>query len=192
MKEEAQGCVILLLLLCGFVAAFAADQGMFYTTGKQWFDSCWTAQHSKRQAASPEEAVSWGKCEKTAAFAVFEAGFMFADDPGQSITGPARAVAAACPSSWSDLPIGGIAVLGVNLVEQDGGPSFLDRFTPASRLIGRAYRKKWPGCPAARLANHFPRLVPKPGGEFGWDGPCQPCVVEERARAARPATDVDS
>ena len=187
MKEESLGLAVLLLLLCGIVAAVAAQKGAFYTTGKQWFDSCWTAQNSKRQAASPDEAVSWGKCEKIASSAIYDAGFVFAGT--DSLTAPSRAVAAACPSGWSDLPLGGVAVLGVNLVASDGGPSVRDRFTPARDLIVRAFVHRWPRCPLVRAQNNFPKLVEGAGGEFAWERPCEPCQLEERARQAKPPED---
>lgn len=183
MEHEGSGWAAgVVLVICGAIA-YAASTGAFYVTGKQWFDSCWTAQHSQRQANSPEEAVSWGSCEKTASSAIFNAGFMFAEDRSEAITPPVRAIADVCPNGGTDLPLGGVAVLGVDLVQDEGGPRFRDRFTPARELIVRAFRRHWPNCPAGRVANHFPILIEKPGGEFGWNGRCAPCEAEKRARA---------
>lgn len=186
MGREGSGWAVLIVIGIAIAFAFAANASMFYTTGSQWFDSCWTAQHAQRKAKSADEAVSWGQCEKTASTAIFDAGFMFGIDRTEAITQPARAVAGACPSSLSDLPIGGVAVLGVGLVSDNGGPSFIDRFTPAGSLIVRAFRQRWPSCPSVRMANHFPKLVERPSGQFDWEHPCEPCQVEGRARAARP------
>ena len=164
------------------VLTLSAQAGAFYTTGKQWFESCWTLKNAKRSAATPDEAVAWKQCEPLAERAIYEAGFIFVGDRSEAITPAAKAVNAACPSSWSDVPISGINRLAIEMIEIEGGPKLMDRFLPAEFLIRRTFESKWPNCVTVRRAQGFP-AVTKQGDEWKFKGTCRPCEAEASAQA---------
>ena len=161
------------------IAAWVAQTGMIYQTGQQWYETCWTSIHAKREANTAQEAKAWRQCSPLAEESVFNAGYIFAGQP--PITAPSKALADACPGSWSDLPLGGIHVLVVRLIEEQGGPTLIEGFQPAEQLIVRAFKTKWPKCPKARHDNGFPKLV-RLGERWHFDGRCRPCAVEDVAR----------
>lgn len=169
------------LLIVAGALAWAAHSGIFYQTGKEWFDTCWTAQHSKDGPKTPEEAAAWGKCNFTTNKSLFDAGFAYSGNPEYAVTPQLKAMVKACPSNYSDIPLDGIDRLAVRMVEQHGGATFVDGFLPASSLIVKTFETRWPDCPAVRSANGFPKLVEK-DGDFGWETPCQPCQAEQAAR----------
>ena len=155
---------------------------MFYQTGQQWFDSCWALGNAKRNPATPQEAVAWKQCEPVTERAVYEAGFVFGGDPEKEITPAAKAITAACPSNWIDMPIGGAFLLAVGLIEKQGGPRLVDRFMPPESIVAHAFKSRWPGCPSARAANGFPKIVLK-GDTWDFESPCKPCAEEKAAQA---------
>lgn len=163
------------------VGAWMTHAGVFYQTGQQWFESCWTKTNQQRDPATPQEAVAWQQCEPLTMSAVYRAGFVFGGDPERELTPAAKAVTAACPSNWTDMPIGGIHVLAVKLIEEQGGPRFEDRFLPPGKLVTHAFMSKWPQCPAVRVANGFPKIV-NHGGTWDFEVPCKPCEEEAAAR----------
>lgn len=175
-----RGFVLVVLIALG---AWAAQTGVFYQTGQQWFDSCWARSNLKRDPTTPQEAIAWKQCEPVTETAVYEAGFIFGGDPQKEITPAARAIIAACPSNWSDIPIGGAFRLAVGLIEKQGGPRFVDRFIPPESLVTNAFKSQWPGCPNARVANGYPKIVRK-SETWDFEVPCKPCAEEKAARAS--------
>ena len=174
------GFILVVLISLG---VWLAQSGVFYQTGRLWFDSCWTLKNAKRDPLTPQEAIAWKQCEPVTEKAVYEAGFIFGGDPKKEITPAAKAITAACPSNWSDIPIGGAFFLPVQLIERQGGPRLVDRFMPPESLVAHAFKSKWPGCPAARVANGYPKIVRK-GDAWDFESPCKPCAEEKSARAS--------
>lgn len=179
MDDDSAAPAISLLMLAAAIS-WAIHAGWFYQTGSQWFDACWRAKHSTSGPQTPDEAVSWGKCKYTTEKSLFDAGFVFAGNPAYAVTPELKAVVNACPSNYSDIPMSGPQFLAVDMAEEQGGPNILDKFLPASLLIVRAFKTKWPECPAVRLANGFPKIV-EVRGSFQWAAPCKPCEAEQAA-----------
>jgi hypothetical protein len=170
-----------LIILLGLGAAYGSYNGWFYQTGQQWFDSCWSSIHSQGTAKTPAEAIAWQQCEPEAKGALFDAGYVFAGNPQYAATPELKAVNTACPSNFTDIPMGGVNVLAVDLIQKDGGPGILDKLAPPDRMIVRAFNKRWPNCASTRAANGFPRLVRK-GDDWDWSEPCKPCEAEKAAK----------
>ena len=119
--------------------------------------------------------------------ALFEAGYIFSGDPEYAVTPELKAVSRSCPSNFSNIPIGGVQLLALDMIEQDGGTTFVDRFMKPDSMIVRTFNKKWPNCSAARLANGFPKIVMN-NGEWKFEAPCTPCEAEEKARNSQNST----
>jgi len=64
-----------------------------------------------REANSPEQAAEWATCDETAKTAVYRHGFVFAGNADYAVTPQLKAVRAACPSMYSDVPLTGIWAL---------------------------------------------------------------------------------
>ncbi|MCO8590314.1 hypothetical protein [Burkholderia multivorans] len=159
------------------------QKGWFYETGAQWFDSCWAQVHANgRSASTPEEAVTWAQCEPIAQKAVYGAGYIFSGLPEKATTPQLKAIGTACPSNWTDMPLGGMGVLAVDLVEKQGGPQLLDRFLPANHLIVHAFEKQWPQCPSVRVSNGFPKVVQQADGAWKFESHCIPCEAETHSQ----------
>lgn len=154
-----------------------AQTGILYQTGHQWFESCWTQINEKRAPATPEEAIAWKQCEPVAEKAIYEAGFIFGGSPEKAQTAASKAVLDACPSNWTDVPIGGIRYLAIRLVEEQGGTRLVDRFIPPEWLVAHVVQTKWPRCADTRAANGYPRIV-KRGDTWDFETPCIPCEAE--------------
>jgi hypothetical protein len=165
-------------LIVAVTVAWATYAGLFFQTGQQWFESCWTAQNSKRSPTTATESVAWKQCEPVAEGSAYKAGFVFVGT--SQITTPMQAVARACPSLWADVPIGGLHLLVVDIVEKAGGPDLVDRFIPPDRMIEEAFLSRWPNCPTVRAASGFPKIVKK-GDRWDFEVPCKPCEAEKNA-----------
>ena len=175
IDEIAPGFFVLAAL-----GAALAYFGVFYQTGDQWFQSCWPAQHANRAPTSPEESIAWAQCSEVTQRALFNSGFIFAGNPEHAVTPELKAVVSACPSNYSDIPLGGAHILAVDFIEKDGGPRLFDKFTPPDQMIVRVFKSRWPNCQAVRLANNIPKLV-KQGEGWGFESPCKPCEAEKKA-----------
>src|SRR5882672_9724914 len=127
-KTTVDGGTFFVIVFVLGLALAAAYSGWLYQTGQQWFENCWQAQHSPEGPKTPRQAVSWGTCEQTTKRALFNAGFVFAGNPQFAVTPELKALVQACPSNYSDVPIGGPHLIAVDLVVQRGGPDLLDRF----------------------------------------------------------------
>lgn len=176
---------VLAVVLVGAVslAVFLCNQGAFYQTGAQYYDTCWQKAHAgDKEANSPQQAAAWATCDDTANEAIYTAGFVFAGDDEHSITPAFRAVQNACPTAAID------PEYAVGLIQDSGGPRLLDHFVPASVIIRRVFRAKWPTCTSVVAANGLPGLV-KRNDEWIWEKPCLPCQAEEKAEQAAKAKD---
>lgn len=174
-------CAIVILAA---IAAWAAYAGAFYQTGQDWYNACWTSQHARRAAETPQESITWSRCEPVTLRAFFGAGFIAPGEAARAVTQAERAVAQACPSSYSDVPIGGLSFLAVRLIEASGGPTFTDRFLPVDSMIARAFKERWPQCQATRIASGYPKVI-QIGDKWDYETPCKPCETEMAARSGR-------
>jgi hypothetical protein len=171
----------LVLILIGFGLSYT---GLFYQTGAQYYDVCWRKAHANgREPESPEQAARWSKCESTANAALFGAGFVFSGNPQYATTPQLKALIAACPSNYRDIPITGAWFLAVQLIEDSGGPKLEDKFGPASEPIVRVFQTKWPSCVTVAEQNGFPKIVRQPDGAWAFQSPCIPCKPEQEAIA---------
>lgn len=169
-----------LAFIVAIAIAWMAQAGMFYQTGNQWFQACWTQKYEKRSPANSDESIAWAKCEPATQRAVFNSGFFPSGNPADAITPELKALVKACPSNYSDIPMFGMNLLAVDIVEKSGGPNFIDRFLPPDSMIARAFKSRWPNCPAIREANGFPKIVLR-GEAWELDSPCKPCEAEKKA-----------
>ncbi len=158
--------------------------GVFYQTGAQYYDTCWRKAHANgHDPDSPEQAARWSKCEATANAALFGAGFVFSGNPEYATTPQLKALIAACPSNYTDIPITGAWFLAVQLIEDSGAPKLEDKFGPASVPIVRVFQRKWPSCASVAAQNGFPKIVRQQDGSWAFESPCLPCKPEEEAIA---------
>jgi hypothetical protein len=168
------------LLIVAVAIAALCYSGVFYETGAQFYEACWQKSHAKgAEPGSPEQAARWASCESTADRALFGAGFIFAGNPTNAVTPQLKAVGAACPNAYNQIPVGGAWILAVEYIQNDGGASFADRFSSAGATVLRVFGSRWPSCATTAAANGFPRLVNR--GTDGWvyETPCIPCKAEE-------------
>lgn len=171
------------ILLAILAAAALAYSGVFYDTGQQYDETCWAKKAKANEkpldleepkASSPSQAIMWAKCEVETQRAVYRGGLIFAgraDDSDRE----AVALVKACPSSWSDVPMGGAYYLTVDLIEQQGGPRLADRFLPARRMIERVWKTRWPRCDSERRRQGYPQIVESSQGNFQWARSCPKC-----------------
>lgn len=158
-----------------------ASKDYFYQTGQQWFESCWSyTKSTDHTPKSPAEESAWQQCEPEIRRALFDAGYIFGGNPDYAVTPELKAVEAACPNGWSEIPMSGVNVMAIDLITRDGGPQFLDKFLPPDRMIVRTFNKRYPNCNAERAKNGFPKIVPK-GDDFDWSEPSKPCEAEKAA-----------
>jgi hypothetical protein len=167
------------VIIAGAVVWFL-QSGIPYQTGQQWFYSCWASQHSRHPPINSNEAKAWARCTYVAKKALFDAGFVFSGNPKYAVTPSLKAIHNACPSNYSDIPIGGVDILAVSLIQQTAGDTFIDRFIPPDSMIVRAFKSKWPNCPSVRLTAGFPKIVEK-NGEWVYETRCVPCEAEKKA-----------
>ena len=177
MSEEALGT----LALVGIVAAATAGYlGAFGQSGSDYFQACWErrvaqtkAKFGDVQAQTPQQAIAWAGCERISKKAIYDAGFIFAGGKNRDVED--EKIAAVCPSSWSDVPMGGTYMLTVKLIEDRGGPKFWDKFLPADFMIKRVWEERWPKCAAERERQQYPKIVEQQSGAFEWSRPCARC-----------------
>jgi hypothetical protein len=171
--------IVWVILIAGGAALYA---GLFYQTGQQWFDACWAKANANGQSAkSPEEAIAWAQCEETTNRALFNAGYTFSGNPEYAVTPALKLIVASCPSNFNDIPIGGVDLLAVSLVQSGGGPRLADRFLPPDHMILRAFNAKWPTCIDARDRTGIPKIVKQQNGEWAFASRCEPCEAEKKA-----------
>ena len=169
-------------ILAGLIGIFllfwVLQSGILFQTGYQWHQACWLAQNSgNRSPQTAEEATAWAQCAPVARRALFEAGYLFSGNPEYAVTPALKALTQACPSSYSEIPVGGVHLLVVKMLQNAGGPNLLDRFMPVDSMIVRTFNSRWPDCNLERTRNGFPRIVMK-NREWGWETPCKTCEPE--------------
>src|SRR5205823_6274177 len=132
--------VLLLLLLLGISAGVAAYHGMFYITGSQFYEACSQRQAKEKNdddfkevgADNPSQAALWGRCTPIMGETMGNAGFAIGSSSPQA-TEDAKALASACPDAHTDMPVFPKFwyAVAVDAIENNGGPSFIDRIAPA-------------------------------------------------------------
>jgi hypothetical protein len=153
------------LLVLAAIAAYVASSGWFYSTGRQWYEQCYARSVAEGDSfvapvtKDPYQAVAWANCEDDARRAVFGTGFVFVGQISDVSTPAEHSLAEVCPSSWTDVPVGGVYLLALRTMQDSRRPNLLDRFLPASRTIAEAFSKRWPKCAGERLRLGFPRIV---------------------------------
>jgi len=75
------------------------------------------------------------------------AGFAIGSSSPQA-TEDAKALASACPDAFTEMPVFPKFwyTVAVDVIEENGGPSLIDRVAPAGWLIERAMKARWPRC----------------------------------------------
>jgi hypothetical protein len=152
------GALSIVLLLVGIGAGVAAYKGMFYVTGSQYYEACWErrAEEKKRQdfkeaeGNNPSQAVLWASCTPIMADSMDKAGFAIGSSAANA-PADAKALASDCPDAFAEMPAIPTYwyLVAVDVIEKNGGPTLIDRVAPASWLIERAVKARWPRCIAA-------------------------------------------
>jgi hypothetical protein len=185
---------VALTVLGLIVAAVLGYAGAFGTTGAQWYEACWEKSVRQREnwtkgkeplSSDGHRALIWADCDVEAERGAYAMGMIFHRSffvPDHTTHPEAFALALACPSDKRDVPIGGLYLLALDLVQKQRGPSFFDRFLPARFMIGRAMKRRWPSCSRERKLQGYPKIVEKAPGRFDFEKPCVPCA---RAGSAR-------
>jgi hypothetical protein len=169
------------LLFVAGVVAVCCYTGLFYQTGAQYYDVCWRKLHANgKEPDSPELAAKWASCESTTDEAFYGAGYIFAGNPQYAVTPQLKAVQGACPNAYTEVPIGGMWIEVVNMIEGSGGARTEDKFASAKSTVLRVLGTKWSSCPSVARQNGFPPLV-KVNEDWTFAGPCIPCKAEEAA-----------
>jgi hypothetical protein len=163
------------------VIALCCYTGLFYQTGAQYYDVCWKKMHANgKEPDSPELAAKWASCDTTTDDAFHGAGFIFAGNPIYAVSPQLKAVQRACPNGYSEVPIGGMWLEIVQMIQDSGGPSAADKFSNAKTTVLRMLNSKWPNCPSVARENGFPPMA-KVNGYWVFSAPCIPCKAEEAA-----------
>ena len=116
----------------------------------------------------------WKRCELYSQGGIYNAGFVLTGTPKDTED---YALEKVCPSKWGQIPIGGTYYLTLNLLQDQGGPSFLDKFLMAEDMISRTYEAKWPNCSVERIRQGYPKIIETQEGVFDWETPCQRCKI---------------
>lgn len=186
-----------LATLAACAVAVLAYNGTFGTTGAQWYAGCWekSVEYRKdwmsgKEPISPDayKALIWANCDLESQRGVYAAGMVFHQSlfvPDPSTYPEAYSMATACPAEARDVPVAGLYLLTVKLVQENGGPSFLDRFRPAKFMLADAMTRRWPGCSKERKRQGYPRIVEKAPGKFDFEKPCLPCERVKKEAAER-------
>jgi hypothetical protein len=142
----------LLAFLLLFGTGIAAYFGAFYTTGSQYYEACWERRaqetgFSNAQAKTPGQAVVWASCNPIVLEAFDSAGFVLGSS-AEGAPSEAKALAKLCPDRFTEIPIDIDRLYGrvIDIIEKTGGPSFIDRVAPASWLVERSLKARWPRC----------------------------------------------
>ncbi|MBN9488258.1 MAG: hypothetical protein J0H44_13565 [Alphaproteobacteria bacterium] len=169
-----------LAVIAAIAGAIASYSGLFGPTGADYFRACWEKKAAQIKAgfggdarpSTPEQAIAWARCAPESARAIFSEGIILAGQENDNIGNSLRQ---ACPSGFSDIPMGGAYMLTVKLVEDAGGPTFLDRILPAHFMIARVWSDRWPNCSKVREQTGYPKIVETSPGNFDWAWKCPRC-----------------
>jgi len=147
--------LLAVLLLFGVGAGVAAYHGIFYVTGPQFYEACQQRQAKEKivggfkevEADNSSQAALWGSCTPIMGESMDNAGFAIGSSSPQA-TEDAKALASACPDAYKEMPVFPKFwyTVAVDAIEKNGGPSLIDRVTPAGWLIERALKARWPRC----------------------------------------------
>ena len=168
--------------IAGVAVLWALQSGVFYQTGTQWFHSCWAKMEATpnlfREAhpANEIQAVDWAACDLKAGQAIYRVGLIVTWFPDGAPNSDAKELQTACPDGFREIPFGGPYVLAMQLIEESGGPSLIDRVLPADHLLERTWLKHWPQCVAVRQRQGYPRVeMNETVRMWGWADPCDIC-----------------
>ena len=157
MGETSVGALVGLLLVIGIGAAgVAAYKGMFYVTGSQYYEDCWErrAKENKKEnvnknveADNASQAALWASCTPIMAESMDKVGFAIGSSAPEA-PADAKALASACPDGYKEMPTFPQYWyrVAVETIEKTGGPTLIDRVAPASWLIERSMKARWPRC----------------------------------------------
>jgi hypothetical protein len=156
LKRNSMRTLFVILLLIGSaVAGAAAYHGVFYVTGSQFYEGCWERGAKEKeiggfkdaQAGNPGQAVIWASCFPIVAEVMDKAGFALGSSRPDAPAN-AKALAGPCPDRQTEIPllIDRIWIVVIDAIEKSGGPSLIDRVAPASWVIERALKARWPHC----------------------------------------------
>ncbi len=149
------GALLAVLLLVGIGAGAAAYSGVFYVTGSQFYEACWQRRAKENivggfkdvEADNPSQALLWASCTPIMGESMDNAGFALGSSSPQA-TEDAQALASACPDAYKEMPVFPKFwyTVVVDAIEKNGGPSLVDHVAPATWLIERAMKARWPRC----------------------------------------------
>ncbi|MFM0513622.1 hypothetical protein [Paraburkholderia sp. RL17-373-BIF-A] len=103
-NNDSGGLVVIVLA----IAVWGLNAGWFYQTGQQWFDTCWQSINSKNPPATSAESTAWEQCGPRIQKALYDAGYVFGGNPEYAVTPELKAVDAACPNSFTEIPMSGV------------------------------------------------------------------------------------
>lgn len=154
------GVVVLGLALSG-CAFQRAHAGTFYTTGKEFYESCWQRKTKDEAwknavAATPNEAALWASCSPMVVETMISIGFEISSSH-EKAPAEMKALVGFCPNQWSELPMGPdrLYIPVIEIIEKTGGPSATENLAPASWIIQRALVARWPRCTGAARQSKY-------------------------------------
>jgi hypothetical protein len=187
MKKHKKIYVVIAIV---FLLLFLAQSNLLYLTGYGYYDLCWNAQHGERvgEPKTPAESLRQAsqtlkeaQCEDVVKRTIYQDGYILSGNPEFAVTPELASIQFSCPSQWSDVPMGGLSYLVINLIQDKLYINFFDRFLPAKYLIRRIFRSEWPNCNNARLKAGIPIIIEKKENQWDFDGTCKPCEDEKAA-----------
>ena len=147
--------LFLILLLMGSAGAAAAE-GALYVTGSQYYEGCWQRRAKEKatesnfkdvEADNPSQAALWASCTRIVAETMDKIGFAIGSSRADAIA-EAKVLAASCPDRYTEIPvlIDRLYIVVIDAIEKLGGPSTVESYAPASWVIERALKARWPKC----------------------------------------------
>lgn len=138
-----------------------AQAGTFYTTSKEFYESCWQRKTKDEAwknavAATANEAALWASCSPLVAETMSSIGFEISSSHEKAPT-EMKALVGFCPNQWSELPMGRdrLYLPVIEIIEKLGGPSAAESLAPASWIIQRALVARWPRCIGAARQSKY-------------------------------------
>jgi hypothetical protein len=118
-------------------------------------EACWerrakekkSADFKEAEADNPTQAALWASCTPIMAESMDNAGFAIGSSAANA-QADAKALASVCPDRFTQMPVipSFWYTVAVDAIENNGGPSLIDRVAPATWLIERAMKARWPRC----------------------------------------------
>lgn len=127
-------------------AVIMSYNGVFYITGRQYYEACFQKEQASAVLAEqakppdPQTAILWASCEPIAAQALLDSGLRAQDheEGGGSYGG--------CPDFYSEIWWFAFYRLVIDSTAAFGGPTFFEGYTPAGWMVQRVIRARWPNC----------------------------------------------